>query len=104
MTTVTSAAAAGRGAQLQREGIAIRAYDRWKSRTMGDGAIHAVAGVDGEMRRGEYVAIMGPYGSTLMNPLGCLDSPVTHEAGMPTARSTLAEARRQRMWRGRHER
>src|SRR5208337_3028607 len=38
----------------------------------------AVSGVDIEIRRGEYVAIMGPSGSgksTLMNLIGCLDSP-----------------------------
>jgi putative ABC transport system ATP-binding protein len=45
---------------------------------MGDQEIHAVSGVDIEIRRGEYVAIMGPSGSgksTLMNLIGCLDSP-----------------------------
>lgn len=38
--------------------------------------IHALAGVDLELRENEYVAIMGPSGSgksTLMNVLGCLD-------------------------------
>ncbi len=78
MTTVTNAAAADRCAQLKREGVVIRTYDLWKSYTMGDQQIHAVAGVDVEIRRGEYVAIMGPSGSgksTLMNLIGCLDSP-----------------------------
>jgi putative ABC transport system ATP-binding protein len=45
---------------------------------MGDTEIHAVSGVDIEIRRGEYVAIMGPSGSgksTLMNLIGCLDTP-----------------------------
>ena len=82
MTTVTNAAAADRGAQLKREGIVIRTYDLWKSYTMGDQEIHAVAGVDMEIRRGEYVAIMGPSGSgksTLMNLIGCLDSPSSGE-------------------------
>ncbi len=38
--------------------------------------IHALDGVDLELRENEYVAIMGPSGSgksTLMNVLGCLD-------------------------------
>ena len=45
---------------------------------MGDQKIHAVSGVDSEIRRGEYVALMGPSGSgksTFMNLIGCLDSP-----------------------------
>ena len=45
---------------------------------MGDQEIHAVSGVDIQIRRGEYVAIMGPSGSgksTLMNLIGCLDTP-----------------------------
>src|SRR5512140_3578713 len=45
---------------------------------MGDQTIHAVAGIDIEIQRNEYVAIMGPSGSgksTLMNLIGCLDTP-----------------------------
>ena len=67
-----------RGEQLKREGIVIRTYDLWKTYIMGDQEIHAVSGVDIEIHRGEYVAIMGPSGSgksTLMNLIGCLDSP-----------------------------
>ncbi len=72
------ASPAERGAQLKREGIVIRTYDLWKTYIMGDQEINAVSGVDIEIRRGEYVAIMGPSGSgksTLMNLIGCLDSP-----------------------------
>ena len=36
MTTVTSAAAADRCAQLTREGVVIRTFDLWKSYTMSD--------------------------------------------------------------------
>ena len=67
-----------RGAQLKRDGIVIRTYNLWKTYVMGDQEIHAVSGVDIEIKRGEYVAIMGPSGSgksTLMNLIGCLDTP-----------------------------
>ena len=67
-----------RGARLKSEGIVIRTYDLWKTYTMGDQVINAVSGVEIEIRRGEYVAIMGPSGSgksTLMNLIGCLDTP-----------------------------
>jgi putative ABC transport system ATP-binding protein len=67
-----------RGEQLRREGMVIRTYDLMKTYVMGDQTIHAVSGVDIEIHKGEYVAIMGPSGSgksTLMNLIGCLDSP-----------------------------
>ena len=69
-----------RGEQLKRDGIVIRTYNLWKSYVMGDQEIHAVSGVDIEIKRGEYVAIMGPSGSgksTLMNLIGCLDTPTS---------------------------
>jgi len=66
------------GEELRRNNIVIRTYDLWKTYIMGDQEIHAVSGVDLEIKRGEYVAIMGPSGSgksTLMNLIGCLDTP-----------------------------
>jgi putative ABC transport system ATP-binding protein len=71
---------AARGGQLQRDGILIRTWDLRKTYVMGDQEIHAVSGVDIEIKKGEYVAIMGPSGSgksTLMNLIGCLDSPTS---------------------------
>jgi putative ABC transport system ATP-binding protein len=69
-----------RGEQLKRDGIVIRTYDLWKTYIMGDQEINAVSGVNIEIKRGEYVAIMGPSGSgksTLMNLIGCLDTPTS---------------------------
>lgn len=45
---------------------------------MGGETIHALNGIDLDIRRNEFVAIMGPSGSgksTLMNMIGCLDTP-----------------------------
>src|ERR671912_482865 len=82
MANAAVASAQERGAQLQRENIVIRTYDLWKTYIMGDQEINAVSGVDIEIKRGEYVAIMGPSGSgksTLMNLIGCLDTPTRGE-------------------------
>jgi len=69
-----------RGEQLKRDGVVIRTWSIRKSYLMGDQEIHAVRDIDVEIKRGEYVAIMGPSGSgksTLMNILGCLDTPTS---------------------------
>jgi putative ABC transport system ATP-binding protein len=58
--------------------ILIRTIDLWKTYEMGTEQIHALHGVNFEIARNEYVAIMGPSGSgksTLMNLIGCLDTP-----------------------------
>jgi putative ABC transport system ATP-binding protein len=69
-----------RGEQLRREGVIIKTDNLWKTYVMGDQEIHAVSGAEIEIRKGEYVAIMGPSGSgksTLMNLIGCLDTPTS---------------------------
>jgi len=59
-------------------GVVICTEDLWKTYEMGSEQVHALRGVNIEIRKGEYSAIMGPSGSgksTLMNLIGCLDSP-----------------------------
>lgn len=65
-------------ADTESDGSVLEVEELHKYYQMGENRVHALRGVDLEIRRGEFVAIMGASGSgksTFMNILGCLDKP-----------------------------
>ena len=62
--------------------VVIRVRGLTRDYQMGAETIQALRGVDLDIKRNEYVAIMGPSGSgksTMMNLIGCLDTPSAGE-------------------------
>lgn len=62
----------------KKNAIAIRLRDIKKIYKMGGQELAALNGINLDIKRGEFAALMGPSGSgksTLMNILGCLDRP-----------------------------
>lgn len=62
----------------KKDAIAIRLRDIKKIYNMGGQELAALNGINLDIKRGEFAALMGPSGSgksTLMNILGCLDRP-----------------------------
>jgi putative ABC transport system ATP-binding protein len=58
----------------------IQFQDVHKTYDMGQAQVKALDGISIEIRKGDYLAVMGPSGSgksTLMNLIGCLDSPTS---------------------------
>jgi putative ABC transport system ATP-binding protein len=81
-------------------------YLRGVTKTYGSGdtVVHAVAGVDLVVERGDYVAVMGASGSgksTLMNIIGCLDAPTRGRYRLDGVDTRRLDERRQALIRNR---
>jgi putative ABC transport system ATP-binding protein len=61
---------------MSADNILIQATDLWRTYQRGSETIHALGGVNLELRRGEMISVVGRSGSgktTLLNQIGCLD-------------------------------
>ena len=73
-----AAPAGGRAAEGAAGDLVIRVEEVHKYYDLGETRVHALRGVSADVRRGEFIAVMGASGSgksTFMNILGCLDRP-----------------------------
>jgi len=71
-----------RTGDIPQPDIVILTHKLKRDYVVGAETVHALQGVDLQIRKNEFTAIMGPSGSgksTLMNLLGCLDSPTAGE-------------------------
>ena len=70
----------------------------WKSYMMGKSpSMDVLRGIDLDIKRGEFISIMGPSGSgksTLMNLIGLLDRPDSASSSSTSQKMRKAERRR----------
>ena len=80
--SVAVAPASRAAARSAAADVVIRTADLTRNYEIGAEVVHALRGISLEVRRNEFVAVMGPSGSgksTLMNLIGCLDTPSSGE-------------------------
>ncbi len=81
---------------------ALQARSLRKTYGSGPNAVHALRGVDLDIRQGEFVSIMGPSGSgksTLLQMLGLLDGPTGGRIRIQNQEVTHADARQRALTR-----
>ncbi len=64
--------------QMGKGKILISLQEVWKTYRMGEVEVHALRGLNLEVKQGEFISVMGPSGSgksTAVNLIGCLDLP-----------------------------
>src|SRR5690349_9468918 len=79
MTTTLAEQELG-AAAAEKHDTVISIQDVHRIYQLGENRVHALRGINLEIGRGEFVAVMGSSGSgksTLMNILGCLDRPTS---------------------------
>ncbi len=87
------------------DGVLVRVSGVEKYYRRGAENVHVLAGIDLEVRRGEFLALMGPSGSgksTLLNLLGGLDRPTAGRIVVDGRRIDQLDERALAAWRARH--
>lgn len=87
------------------DGTLVRVERVSKSFRRGSEEIHVLDGLDLEVARGEFLALMGPSGSgksTLLNIIGGLDSPTAGAVSVNGERIDRLSGRKLAAWRARH--
>jgi putative ABC transport system ATP-binding protein len=83
--------------------VRVRGVEKYYRR--GAENVHVLAGIDLEVRRGEFLALMGPSGSgksTLLNLIGGLDRPTAGSIVVDGQRIDRLDERALAAWRARH--
>lgn len=87
------------------DGVLVRVSGVEKYYRRGAENVHVLAGIDLEVRRGEFLALMGPSGSgksTLLNLIGGLDRPTAGRIEVEGRRIDQLDERALAAWRARH--
>lgn len=81
---------------MKEQKTIIKLRNVWKTYHMGKTEVHALRGINLEIKEGEFISIMGPSGSgksTMMNMIGCLDVPSRGEIELDGVNiATLSES------------